>query len=317
MVITKSSSSGITWLRALSMISIVICHLAQFYQNNMSQVFNVGVQIFIIISGFLYGCKTIENWGGYFKKRLQKVYLPYLLFIIPILVLYAIFHKEVLYLAGVISYILGLQGFFSIGGLGYLWFVTAIFICYLITPLLQRFRVFKYPILLVIAAVLIQLIDIYCFNLKLMYVPLFILGYFWANLRIIDFNIIGLLAALALVFIPSLLYPIVLSDIKETTALSGILHCLGGITALYLVIILFDYFNIKKTPSVIKQLSDHSYYIYLVHGVLILGPFGLITLTSNIIINVMFVLFLIMLTSFILRGVDNSCQKIISVLRNG
>lgn len=66
MVITKSSSSGITWLRALSMISIVICHLAQFYQNNMSQVFNVGVQIFIIISGFLYGCKTIENWGGVF-----------------------------------------------------------------------------------------------------------------------------------------------------------------------------------------------------------------------------------------------------------
>ncbi len=52
----------------------------QYYKNCWAQIFNIGVQVFWALSGYLYGKKTIESWGNFYKKRISKVYLPFLLF---------------------------------------------------------------------------------------------------------------------------------------------------------------------------------------------------------------------------------------------
>lgn len=56
-----------TWLRAAATISILLCHYvaqSQYAILNMSaQFFNIGVEIFIILSGFLFGVrKGGDRW---------------------------------------------------------------------------------------------------------------------------------------------------------------------------------------------------------------------------------------------------------------
>ena len=53
----KIISNKLNLIRIISMIMIVICHYLQFYDNYMAYWFNVGVQIFFLLSGVLYGCK--------------------------------------------------------------------------------------------------------------------------------------------------------------------------------------------------------------------------------------------------------------------
>ena len=53
--------SFVTWLRAIGVIFILLCHYVQQSQNailNISaQFFNIGVELFIILSGFLFGIR--------------------------------------------------------------------------------------------------------------------------------------------------------------------------------------------------------------------------------------------------------------------
>ena len=76
-----------TWLRATGVIMILLCHLVAQNSNSIVQMtgqfFNIGVEIFIILSGFLFGVSgginSVKNW---YVKRLKRIYIPYELFII-------------------------------------------------------------------------------------------------------------------------------------------------------------------------------------------------------------------------------------------
>ncbi len=45
----------ISIIRIISTVSIVICHMYQYYDNWLCSWFNTGVQIFFFMSGFLLG----------------------------------------------------------------------------------------------------------------------------------------------------------------------------------------------------------------------------------------------------------------------
>ena len=69
---------SISVLRVCAMILILACHIVQehnnVYINMTAQFLNVGVSIFIIISGYLYAKKEIKE--GYFKwirKRAKRI----------------------------------------------------------------------------------------------------------------------------------------------------------------------------------------------------------------------------------------------------
>lgn len=75
--LTRSQSTAISYLRVLALIMIVSCHFLQKLDNKWAWVLNIGVQIFFLISGYLYGFKQIDNWILWLIKRIRKVYIPY------------------------------------------------------------------------------------------------------------------------------------------------------------------------------------------------------------------------------------------------
>ncbi len=143
-LLSESNSNIISLIRLLATISIVACHILQSLDNNYAWVFNIGVQIFFVISGLLYGYKDIEN-RTFYKNRVRKIYFPYIIFTIVIIMLDILLLDYDINPVQLFIYMFGIQGLpyisgLSIPGLGHLWFITAILLCYLITPVIQYIR---------------------------------------------------------------------------------------------------------------------------------------------------------------------------------
>ena len=147
MAISVSESRTITIVRTCAMFFIILCHYFAFFDGleALSQLLNVGVPIFFIISGFLYGQKRITNIIQWYKKQFVKIIIPlYTYYLISGFFLLLIGKLGELNYFEVLKQLLNLQGICGgkIGNIqtGHLWFITFILICYLITPLLQLFR---------------------------------------------------------------------------------------------------------------------------------------------------------------------------------
>ena len=134
-----------TWLRAAGMISILLCHFVQQSQNpylNMSaQFFNIGVELFIILSGFLFGIRGggVTDAKAWYRKRLKRIFVPYEISIVVLFAIHAVCGRNLLDMDWV-WLALGLQGT-VVGVLGaeQTWFITPLLLCYAITPLLDRY----------------------------------------------------------------------------------------------------------------------------------------------------------------------------------
>ena len=82
-------STAISCLRVLAMFSIVSCHFMQALDNHWAWVFNLGVQVFLLISGFLFGHQHITNWMSWWGKRFLRIYIPFIIFFLAVVPLNA------------------------------------------------------------------------------------------------------------------------------------------------------------------------------------------------------------------------------------
>ena len=130
-------------IRICGAAMIFLCHACNesgsVVGGMLGQIFNVGVPIFFILSGYLHGQKeTPKNKLKWYGRKLYRLLLPLYIFIAAL---------AVSYLAGGLPIDLSLwwQTIIPICGLtqkyipgcGQLWFLTHLLICYLLTPLLQ------------------------------------------------------------------------------------------------------------------------------------------------------------------------------------
>ncbi len=134
-----------TWIRVAATVSILLCHFLIQSENgllNMSaQFFNIGVDLFIILSGFLFGVRQGETADvrAWYGKRLKRVFIPYEIFVIMLFIVHAVCGQDLLD-EDWIWLVLGLQGsVVGVPGAEQTWFITPLLICYAITPLLDRF----------------------------------------------------------------------------------------------------------------------------------------------------------------------------------
>lgn len=140
---TKSNELySVCYLRCFSMFLIVLCHLAQkssnVYIQMSSQFLNVGVSIFFIISGYLFGLRKIEiEYKKWYLKRIIRILPSFYLFLIILFCIYLILKKDIR-LTSWIIYLFDLQAFLGyVRGAEHLWFLSIIAICYFITPILD------------------------------------------------------------------------------------------------------------------------------------------------------------------------------------
>ena len=112
--ISLQQKNAITIVRVLSMLMIITCHILQGYNQPSAFLFNVGVQIFFLLSGFLYGKIEITSIASFVKKRFVKVYIPFIVVVLCSVAIYSIFHITVLSAKTVLLYLFDIQGF--IGG---------------------------------------------------------------------------------------------------------------------------------------------------------------------------------------------------------
>ena len=190
---TESESKSLVWIRTFAMLSIVVCHIFQAYHNKWADVFNMGVQVFLVMSGYLYGYKYITEWHDWVKKRVKKIYLPYIIFLIAVIPLYVLFHNEAMKWKAVPFYFLNLQGFRllvggefgRIEGLRHVWFITAIMCAYFVTPILQKVKKQSntaLPILLALVAVAYIVFPSLRYVFVFSWVYLYAIGYLFVNL---------------------------------------------------------------------------------------------------------------------------------------
>lgn len=140
----------ISILRVIAMLMIVICHVIGYYtfipgHNHLGQFFNVGVEIFIFISGYLYSNKDIHFTWNFYWKRYKKLCIPSIVWGFLILCMtkfeaWKEFPVIILNLTG-LNFLKDNWGLLhEFPGMGHTWFLTVIFMCYLMLPMLHRMK---------------------------------------------------------------------------------------------------------------------------------------------------------------------------------
>lgn len=263
-VLSKHDSIAISYLRVAAMGCIVLCHFLQAWGNYWAWVFNIGVQFFLLISGFLYGHKNIDKWMEWYYGRFKRVYIPYIVFLIAVFPLLAV--CRLISMKQVLLYILNLQGLkslWNIESIGHLWFLTAIALCYAITPLLQftskyaRMMFWTETFLVIIWLTLCHTpVDKY-----LSWIVLYSIGYYLASTREWERFVIGFIAAFGFCFLISTDFS---WDYLRTPsgAWSIAFHVSGAIAAFITVTWLFNAIRTGNVALPIRMLDKYSFYIY-------------------------------------------------------
>ncbi|MBO4990046.1 MAG: acyltransferase [Clostridia bacterium] len=133
-VLKQDRNDAVSLLRFFAMCFIVACHILRYYNHWLAWWFNVGVQIFLFLSGFLYAGREIPDRFAFWGKNFVKILVDYYLFLFLSFPFFMVFAEGELPLSGIVD-------IFTFSGLtvgyGHLWFVPYILLCYLLTPLLH------------------------------------------------------------------------------------------------------------------------------------------------------------------------------------
>ena len=326
MVVEKNYA--VSLLRFIAMIFIVLCHFLQFYDLELAWWFNVGVQIFLCISGFLYGNKKIDSPIDFIGRNFKKILIPYYCFFIPMVVFYSIFLPESLNVTNVInSFLTGS----TIKGLEHLWFISYILFCYLITPYLytltEKMKKLKWYMFLSVFSAMVVLGFVLSYVFKSYFdfsrIVCYLFGYFGAVfLKNYDekiFKILTFVLTAIMLFMNSVrVYAKYIKemDFSLLDLFISYAHALLGICIVFLFVILVK--NIKN--NLLLSLSDkYSFYIYIVHQFYILSPFNLLTITAckplNWCVTIISILLSAIILKFICGKVNKLFDKTINVLK--
>lgn len=342
----KQIDYSVSFARFVAMCLIVTCHIMQ-RDNFASDIngahiewafwLNVGVQMFLFLSGYLYGKKQKIDAVPFYKKNFPKLLIDYFVFIIVMIV---IIHFSTLWNIDN-STVLGLLTFSTTTrGLGHLWFIPTILFCYLITPILSELinnidkrSNIRFCIESIILLVLIHIIVEKFFGyFTPAWINCYIIGMIYSKIAnkektsLYIFNII--IAVLVLVIIPVQFkidyWPN--GELTDYFASKYVAFCNYGhvfLGILLVIIIRFLYLKIapKRNRHLVLNWSDkYSYDVYLTHHIFIQSAFGCVEFIDNRMIALPLAVILTIISAIILyhlsEFIRNSAKSIIKKLPN-
>lgn len=315
----------ISYSRAIGMILIVLCHLMSYIGVNfLAQIFNVGIQLFLFISGYLYGNKKIDEYKIWFWNRIKKIMVPYYIFVITIIVL----SKNSGGLISDLMFLLNLQGIaflfdfwtpnLNYSGLTHLWFITVIMICYGFTILLKKrnFTISKKGdfIKFILIGSLVTII-LFFFGINIDYIFIYFIGYFYAqynkeiSMKNFSFYSIIVFISLFIRFIGKVYFD---GTILYDHIIVGFTM---GILAIWIfLLILKIYKQIERFSLLDKVLifaDKLSYYVYIVHYIFLFGMFNVNQYSEHLFVQIILFIILTLLTSTLLRYTESKLKYFI------
>ena len=287
--------------------------------------FNVGVQMFLFISGYLYGRKRI-NIVNFYKKSFSKILVDYYLFVIVMLIIIRFSPLMDIDSNGVI----GLLTFSStVAGLGHLWYIPVILCCYILTPIFLelmnfidqrsdiRFWIDSMALLIAIHIVTKRFLAF--FNPA--WINCFVRGIIYNRIeqrKIINkrfFYVIVLMLCLLIIPIqfridywPHEELPLFFAHRYVYFTSYG--HVFLGVLIVVLIRFGYNKINCAKNKSLILDWSDkYSYDVYLVHHIFVQSPFACVEFISNRLIALPLAIVFSIVTSIILWGGANYIRR--------
>lgn len=279
-----------TWLRAASAIMILMCHCC--IQCKMpivaalAHVFNIGVPLFFILSGFLAGYLGIKgSFLTWYIKRFKRIFISFWLFLIFLSIIHLIRGYKAATLEWLMM-VVGLQGSaIGVPGAEHTWFLSVLLLCYLFTPMILRLsdwmRQQKSRALLVVSAgtLLVLPIGYALFEqawVSTIFTPvsIYVFACIWGQCYSLDQanSLKKTLVAVMIVGISLGLRFVAKSYIDGTIWYDRVVvqytHAVAAFSLLYIFTALF---RDSAVPGIIRLISDISFEIYLYHYVFTVG----------------------------------------------
>ena len=313
------------------MLLIISCHILQYYHLELCYYLNVGVQVFFVISGFLYGTKEITSPMDFVKKNFKKILVPYYIFLFLVIAVYSISCPEKLSVKTLLGSIFRAG---TLSGLGHLWFVGYILFCYLITPYLYWFRKsipynasFKKVITIYLGTFLI--LQLLGFAFRSYFTPPFIgcylIGFFLSDMkcrfgmRPMDI-LLPVMMTLAILSNTLDIYIKYVQGIEfegiHQIMFSEYSHYAHLFLGVALFLAMFKLFSESKYTTLLILSDKCSYHIYIVHQLFILSPFTLMAVTPIPMVSIFLVLLAILLSGSMLYVVSEKLMTNAHLIKN-
>lgn len=321
----EEKNASISLIRMVAMSFIIICHIFQTYGNELAWWFNVGVQIFLIISGYLYCSKdySVESPLKILKKQFKKILIPYYFWLPIVIILYSFLCPQYLSITSIIKYILCCG---VIEGQGRFWFIPYILFCYLLTPYLYWIKQFvkdyniKKTLLIYIIVIVLFIVLSIAFRSYFSgaYIVCYFIGYFIADIfsRFKEkqtFNLLfAIISGITILCCGLKIYLLYINPIQFSGILEDIFYMFKTYSHLLLGLTIF--LGLLKLPNIkynkLLSFSDkYSYEIFIVHSLFIRGTFHLLYLTDYITLNVFIAILCTIIAGVLYKNACNYIYK--------
>ncbi len=330
---TQEESRSLSVIRTVAMLMIILCHyfVAFVPFPAGAQFMNVGVPMFLILSGYLYGRKTIHNTWQWYKKQVLKIVIPtYVYYVLMTLVLLCMGKLGSVTLHGILFHFLNLQGFTGESGFGnvftgHLWFITFILICYLLTPLLQKLRNRISIGWVCVGLVFLSVLEIFVVLSVgtraalgcIPYIFAYIFAYFFTAKRdgAIPFPAY---CGLSVAMLAGVVLRFLMKGAADAMQLVVVERAYVNVVAIYTHIILafwifFTLYRIcqfcagvvARLQPVLSILGNYSFAVYITHQMLMIGVFNVCGLTGNLLLDTLIFILLTVITAYILKRISD------------
>ncbi len=310
----EQRSLSISMIRLISLIMIITCHIMLALNHELAWWFNVGVQIFLCISGYLYGSRDIGETAEFLVKRIKRLLVPYY----PVFLITALLHY--IFFRDIFDFHRFIGGLFAadqlVGG-DHLWFVPTILLCYILTVILQplqkryvkgRASLCLFMVVMVVVTSVVIHFFLNYFNPAWIscYVIGYVLGINKVHSYISERYLLLVIGILAVVNNSIQIY----CTYYAQTSFFGFQvwadynHVLLGVFLFLLLHTAFSGLKHERAAQLLHWTDSYSYEIYLVHQFLILGPLSLMQITPYRVINIVIICIGSVLLAYILKFVE-------------
>ena len=330
MSVKTGKDYGLSVARLIATLFIITCHIMQVEKMTLALWFNVGVQMFLYMSGYLYGRYRDIDPAGFMYARLKRLLIGFYVFSIPFSVI--LLATKVYPIGWVdIVHFLTFSNFNFADGIGHLWFVPCIIVCYmmltLLISILNKMDAIKSDAVYIAASIALMLGVEFIFQLfirnemmKSPWINCFVVGVVLRRIsesdrRLKDYIGYVILFGCLVMNAAQIVMTYVLALEFESYKLflfdriCDYAHMLLGIVLVEIIRRLFANIGSDKVKSFLDTTDRLSYSVYLVHFVLIKGAFSLLKVISPKALAVVAIYVSAILIGILIDAITNMIQK--------